>query len=221
MGQNNFIMKTALQTGTYFKWMLLLLSLALITDTTRASRPMPADTIRAIEVETVYADSVFVEFKTKYINTMEEMTETYNSFYDKYVLPYVAYALAENDTVLVFVRNIQDHYNNIKIYSASKNVSVTQCLTDTPYLSHPPEFSNEGELQGDLTEYYLITTIQAWDTTEIINLFCTSRLYPTGREKDNYTMNVYRIVKKGDAITEYASISCYANTSWALQHKLK
>ena len=193
----------------------------LLSASAQASRPIPADTIRAIEVETVYVDSVFVEFRTKYINTMEEMTDIYNSFYDKYVLPYVAYALAENDTVLVFVRNIQDHYNDIKIYSARKNVSVTQCLTEIADYAHPTDFSNEGELKGLLTGHKLYTAIEAWNTTEIINLFCNSRLYLTGREKDKYTMNVYRIVKKGDAITEYASISCYANTSWALQHKLK
>lgn len=223
------IMKTALRMDIHIiKWMLLLLSLALIPDSARASRPIPVDTTRAYKAEAVYSDSAFVGFKVKYINTMEEMTETYNSFYDKYILPYIEYALAENDTVFVIDEKFQEDVY-ITIHSSRKNLYISPQdwsdeIEEVPTI--PEEYiAGTHEYVAWLPHYNFYTTIFKWNAVDFINLFCNSisgtRLDLDGNVvTDKRFFTFYRIVKKGDAITEYASLSCENDVGWHVRHIL-
>ncbi len=212
---------------THFKPLLLLFLLALITGSARASRPMPVDTTRAYKAEAVYADSAFVGFKVNYISTMEEMTETYNSFYDKYILPYVEYALAENDTVCVIDEEFKK-YGKITIHSSRKNLHISPQkwgdeIAEVPTI--PFEYvAGVHEYNEWIMNYNFYTTIFKWNAVDFINLFCNSRFVPMydlncNIVTDKRFITIYRIVKKGDAITEYASLSC-EDVAWIVRHML-
>ncbi len=217
------IMKTALRMDIHIiKWMLLLLSLALIPDTARAARPMPTKHTRAAEMKAIYSDSAFVGLKTKYLSTMEEMTEVYNSFYDSFILPYVEYALAENDTVFVIDKKYPK-YADITIHSTHKNmfISVSQAdwgdkIKELPII--PEKFRDGYELLPWSQYYVFYSTIFEWDEVEVYNMFFNSIIHQKSDKLDDFSNTIYRIVKKGNDITEYTSISYNANPYWSTRN---
>ena len=159
---------------------------------------------------------------------MEEMTETYNSFYDKYILPYVEYALAENDTVFVIDKKFKkDVY--ITIHSTRKNLHISpqkwgdeiEEVSAIPYKYD----ADCHEYNHWIMDYNFYTTIFKWNAVDFINLFCNSisgtRLDLDGNVvNDKFLFTIYRIVKKGNAITEYASLSCENDVAWIVRHML-
>lgn len=208
--------------ATSIKPGLMLFLIALTSYAAFAARPMPTEHTRAAEMKAVYSDSAFVGFKTKYLGTMEEMTEAYNSFYDNFILPYVEYALAENDTVFVIDKKYPK-YADITIHSTHKNlfISVSQAdwgdkIKELPII--PEKFRDGCELPSWSQYYVFYSTIFEWDEVEVYNMFFNSIIHQKSDKLDGFPNTIYRIVKKGNDITEYTSISYNANPYWSTRN---
>ena len=208
--------------ATSIKPGLMLFLIALTSYAAFAARPMPTEHTRAAEMKAVYSDSAFVGFKTKYLGTMEEMTEAYNSFYDNFILPYVEYALAENDTVFVIDKKYPK-YADITIHSTHKNMFISVRHADwgdkIKKLPIIPEKFREGCELPSWSQYYVFySTIFEWDEVEVYNMFFNSIIHQKSDKLDDFPNTIYRIVKKGNDITEYTSISYNANPYWSTRN---
>ncbi len=217
------------------KHLLLLSLLAAIPWVGQASRPEPAKDILAVTAEARYSDHVFVGFKTRCISTEIEMHKIWDEFYNRYMEPYFAGILAENDTIFVISQYNSGRTESIYITFSDRNFGIV--LEDSTYLiveevpgyTDGYKLNDKSRVVDDLVLFFeehfslsdtkwwqeqaiLTNTIFGWDAAKIINMFCSSEVF--GSIADNHSMNIYRVIKKGDKVTEYTSISCNAKTYW-------
>ncbi len=217
-----------------FKRLILLLIL-IASGVAYASRPEPTNRTIATKAEAIYSDNIFVGFKTSYVKFEIEMTEIYDKFYCRYIEPYVADMLSENDTIFVIsqfdsvmlgdgVESIYIQLSNPINKYRPKTVGILKGkdfeIVDKYNPLFPDDYIGFQNADWAVEQFHLCSTMIVGKPTSIINLFCSSPLKRIGNDADNHSMNIYRVVKIGDKITEYASLSCNAQTKWRFSGRL-
>ncbi len=213
----------------------VMIAFALIITTVWVAQPVPTKSMFGLKAEAMYTDNKFTGFNTECINDEIEMYRAWGELYGKYLHPYVGEILTENDTVVVISQKDQGS-ETIYINISGKNLGVV--IKDTNYvlieevLPYPENCVPTDSCHivvDDMLSYickYLgikkqrwiseqsifINTIVNWNTAELINMFCSSKVY--GMSEDNHNMKIYRVVITGNKITEYVSISCNPRTHW-------
>lgn len=229
--KTEFIMRTALKMGIGINKKLLFSLVLIASGLTYASRPEPTARTMATKAEALYSDNNFVGFKTSYVTHVVEMAEIYNAFYCRYIEPYVADMLGENDTIFVISQFDSDMLGpgNELIYMQlsypseqyhRKYIGILKGngseIVDKDVHCIPIDIIKSENVDWALGQFYLSASIFSWEPPKLINLFCNSPVRRTGSDKDSRSMNIYRVVKEGDKITEYASLCCNAQTKWQL-----
>ena len=213
----------------------VMIAFALTIVSVRAAQPVPTKSMFGLKAEAIYSDNKFKGFGTECINDEIEMYRAWGKLYGKYLQPYVDEILIENDTIVVISQTDYDSetaYINISgknfgvVIKGTNYVLVEEVL---PYPENCVPTDSSHIVVDDLLSYIckylgikkrrwvpeqgvLTNTIVNWNTAELINMFCSSKVY--GITEDNHSMNIYRVVITGNKITEYVSISCNPKTHW-------
>ncbi len=220
-------MKTIL--NAHIKRLLLFVAiLSISASPSHAYLPEFDRSMTGIKMDAIYADQKFVGFKTECITDEMALTKKIVKIHKRYLEPFAKCAMAENDTIFIIsqyssrlfgqgVESIYIHVNNKYIGVLKDGNSVLAEYTSDYYFDDPLPYGLD-DPRAHKRQRGLRRIVLQWNTSELIAMFCRSGVY--GSPTENHSMNIYRIVKKGNVITEYMSISCNAETYWQAVHGL-
>ncbi len=209
--------------NTHIKRLLLLVALLSISASpSHAYLPEFDRSMTGIKMDAIYADQKFVGFKTECITDEMALTKKIVEIHKRYLEPFTKDAVADNDTIFIIsqyssrlfgqgVESIYIHANNKHIGVLKDGNSVLAEYTSDYYFDDPLQYGYDNP-RAKIHQQNLRHIVLQWDASKLIAMFCNSGVY--GNPSDNHSMNIYRIVKKDNQITEYMSISCNAETYW-------
>lgn len=179
-------------------------------------------------MDAIYADQKFVGFKTECITDEMVLTKKIVKIHKRYLEPFAKGTMAESDTIFIisqyssklFGQGVESLYIHIgnKYIGALKNDSSVLAEYRSEHFSDDPLQYGHDDPRAHIRQHVLRSTVLHWNISELIAMFCQSCVY--GSSSENHSMNIYRIVKKDNKITEYMSISCNAETYWEAVHGL-
>lgn len=198
---------------------LLFVLLNLFAGSVRADWPVFDRSMNGLMMDAMYEGKEFVGFKTACISDEFTLAKKIAKIYASYLDPFVKGSIEKNDTIVIisqydskrFGQGVESIYlhigkNNIGVLRDCDSVLV-ECASD----NYPGLFT-EAPWKGDKRQLELCSTVFKWNWTKLINMFCISDMY--GSPANNHNMNIYRIVKKNNEISEFVSISCNPETYW-------